>query len=55
VLPLDTGEADVSPPILGVIRSLILPVYLPSALYAIAQNAIQILVPLYALKLGGGF
>jgi len=55
VLPLDTGEADVSPPILGVIRSLILPVYLPSALYAIAQNAIQILLPLYALKLGGGF
>ncbi|MFP6796297.1 MAG: MFS transporter [Pseudomonadales bacterium] len=55
MLPLPTSESDIPPPILGVIRSLILPVYLPSALYAIAQNAIQILLPLYALKLGGGF
>ena len=55
MLPLSTSESDIPPPILGVIRSLILPVYLPSALYAIAQNAIQILLPLYALKLGGGF
>ena len=55
MLPLSTSESDIAPPILEVIRSLILPVYLPSALYAIAQNAIQILLPLYALKLGGGF
>ncbi|MEC8834143.1 MAG: MFS transporter [Pseudomonadota bacterium] len=52
--PLSTGESDTPPPIWGVIRGLIFPVYLPSALYAIAQNAIQILLPLYALKLGGG-
>jgi len=56
--PADSGKktgADVPPPILEVIRNLILPVYLPSTLYAIAHNAIQILLPLYALKLGGGF
>mgnify|MGYP003325205716 FL=1 len=55
MLPTSRSESDVPPPILEVIRDLILPVYLPSALYAIAQNAIQILLPLYALKLGGGF
>ena len=55
MLPTSAGESDIPPPILEVIRNLILPVYLPSALYAIAHNAIQILLPLYALKLGGGF
>ena len=55
MLPTSAGESDVPPPILEVIRNLILPVYLPSAVYAIAHNAIQILLPLYALKLGGGF
>ena len=35
-------------------RSLALPVYLPTLLSAIAQNAVQILLPLYALKVGGG-
>ena len=55
MLPNSRSESDVPPPILEVIKDLILPVYFPSALYAIAQNAIQILLPLYALKLGGGF
>ena len=55
MLPTSRSESDVPPPILEVIRDLILPVYLPSALYAIAQNAIQILLPLYELMLGGGF
>ena len=55
MLPTSAGESDVPPPILEVIKNLILPVYLPSAVYAIAHNAIQILLPLYALKLGGGF
>ena len=31
-----------------------LPVYAPSLLAAIAQNAVQILLPLYALDIGGG-
>lgn len=36
------------------LRRLALPIYLPSFLSAIAQNAVQILLPLYALKVGGG-
>ena len=41
-------------PALGsVMRGMILPVYLPSFLTAVAQNAIQIVLPLYALDLGG--
>ena len=38
----------------GNMRRLALPVYLPTLLSAIAQNAVQILLPLYALKVGGG-
>jgi len=38
----------------GNMRRLALPIYLPSLLSAIAQNAVQILLPLYALKVGGG-
>ncbi len=35
-------------------RRIALPVYAPSFLAAIAQNAVQILLPLYALEIGGG-
>ncbi len=35
-------------------RDIALPVYVPSFFSAIAQNAVQILLPLYALEIGGG-
>ena len=35
-------------------RGIALPVYVPSFFSAIAQNAVQILLPLYALEIGGG-
>ncbi len=35
-------------------RGIALPVYLPSFFSAIAQNAVQIMLPLYALEIGGG-
>ena len=38
----------------AVMRRIALPVYLPSFFSAIAQNAVQILLPLYALEIGGG-
>ena len=40
--------------LLAVMRGIALPVYLPSFFSAIAQNAVQILLPLYALEIGGG-
>ena len=40
--------------VLAVMRGIALPVYVPSFFSAIAQNAVQILLPLYALEIGGG-
>lgn len=40
--------------VLAVMRGIALPVYLPSFFSAIAQNAMQIMLPLYALEIGGG-
>lgn len=40
--------------VLSVMRGIALPVYLPSFFSAIAQNAVQIMLPLYALEIGGG-
>ena len=50
-----TGRtAPVVDSVAAVMRRIALPVYAPSLLAAIAQNAVQILLPLYALELGGG-
>lgn len=40
--------------LIAVMRRIALPVYAPSLFSAIAQNAVQILLPLYALEIGGG-
>ena len=40
--------------VLSVMRGIALPVYMPSFFSAIAQNAVQIMLPLYALEIGGG-
>ena len=45
---------DAPETLLAVMRGIALPVYLPSFFSAIAQNAVQIMLPLYALEIGGG-
>lgn len=52
-----TAPADASPelrPLLHVMRDQVGPVYIPSFLSAIAQNAIMIMLPLYALQFENG-
>ena len=48
------GHAAPPETVLAVMRGITLPVYVPSFFSAIAQNAVQILLPLYALEIGGG-
>ena len=47
----EPGDRDT---VLSVMRGIALPVYMPSFFSAIAQNAVQIMLPLYALEIGGG-
>lgn len=51
-VPRRVAEEDDA--LIAVMRRIALPVYAPSLFSAIAQNAVQILLPLYALEIGGG-
>lgn len=48
------AAAEENDALIAVMRRIALPVYAPSLFSAIAQNAVQILLPLYALDVGGG-